>query len=82
MVTECIPRQLRDETMILMQIVTVMGQDQVRRKILLELLELLLDFTAHVRQKAVAEIVYDNVTPDASNKFVCTFEGFIFPLLG
>lgn len=82
MVAECIPCQLRNQTMILVQIVMVMRQNQIRGKIILELLELLLDFTARVRQKAVAKIVYGDFTLSGSKKRVRTFEGFVLSLLG
>ena len=43
MVSPCVPGQLRDETVVLVPVVVVVGQDEVRREARFEVLEGFLD---------------------------------------
>src|SRR5690349_15284449 len=58
MVTVGIPRQIRDQPVILMPIVAIMGEYQVRRASRLQRFEELLDLITHIREKAVPERLY------------------------
>ena len=50
MVSPGVPGQLRDETVVLMPVVVVVGENEVRRKALLEFLEGFLDQLALERK--------------------------------
>src|SRR5689334_5264687 len=54
-VPEGVPGQLRDQAVVLMRILAVMGEDEIRRDLPLQLLEHRLDLAADVGQKAVRE---------------------------
>ena len=50
-----IPGQIGNQAMVLVPVIAVVSQDDVRRKTLLERFEILLDFGALVGEKAVAK---------------------------
>src|SRR5437879_12095294 len=56
MIAKCVPCQFADDPMILMQIVTVMCQDQVRNKFFLQFLKLHLNSRMKHREKAITVI--------------------------
>src|SRR5258705_11512780 len=56
-----IPRQVRDQPVILMKVVSVVGEDHVRRDALLERLELLLDLASLGRKESVPEALHLDV---------------------
>jgi hypothetical protein len=84
MVPKRIPRQFRHQTVILMEIVTVVRKYQIRRKIGFYLLEALLDFRSTIGKKAIAQTVYDNrPIGDIFQKRSGAFPGFLLaPLVG
>ena len=55
MVAPGVPGQLRDETVVLVPIVVVVGQDEVRREARFEVLEGFLDQLALERKKSIAK---------------------------
>src|ERR1051325_11002268 len=82
MVSKSIPRQLRYQTMILVQIVAVVGKDQIRGTISLEFFETVFDFASKVRQKSVTEAMDGHLTVcRTSQKSIRTFHGFLLALL-
>jgi hypothetical protein len=56
-VAKGIPRQVRDQAVILMPIVSIVREDNVGIELVLEFLELFLDFMAQKRQEAIAIIL-------------------------
>src|SRR5438105_9934096 len=53
MASKSIPRQFRYQTMILVKIVAVMRQDQIRRKLGFDLLEPLFEISTDIREKTI-----------------------------
>ena len=60
MVSPGVPGQLRDETVVLMPVVVVVGENEVRREARLEVLEGFLDELALERKKSVAKPMNDD----------------------
>jgi hypothetical protein len=52
MISKCIPRQLRDQPMILMQVISIMRENDIRRKFLFEILEIFFYFGTLEREEA------------------------------
>ena len=61
MVAQRVPRQLADETVILVKVVSRVSEDQVGLDSRLQLLERVLDLAADVREEAVAKAVDDDL---------------------
>ena len=57
MIPEGVPSQLRDQSVILVEIVAIVREDQVGRYLAFELLERLFHEGALVRQEAIAELL-------------------------
>src|SRR2546422_11228082 len=55
MVPERVPGELRDEAMILMAVPSIVGEDHIRRGLLLQRFEVLLDLGADIREESVAK---------------------------
>ena len=62
MITIGIPRQLRYQSVILVEIMSIVGQNDVWLKLTLQLLEALFQFPTEIRKEAVAKIMNGNTT--------------------
>jgi hypothetical protein len=81
MVTKRVPRELADYPMILVQIVPVMGEDDIGRHSLLQRLEVFFDLPANVREEPVSEVFDENFLPGRSREEdVGAFLGLAPPL--
>ena len=58
MVAEGVPGQLGNEAMILVEVVTIVSEDDIRRLLCLKCLKVLLELRAKIRQKAIAEFLW------------------------
>jgi hypothetical protein len=61
-VAKGIPRKFGDNTMILVQIISVVGKNEIRRELRSYLPEEVLDFPAHIGEIAVSEVFDDNMS--------------------
>ena len=83
MVAPGVPGQLRDEPVVLMSVIVVVGQDEVRREVRLEILEGFLDQLALERQEAIAKPVdRDLACAGAGQKNLGRAARFLDPALG
>src|SRR3989344_5523455 len=60
-IAKAVPREFRDEPMVLMQIVAIVGEDQVRLHSAPQFFEIVLDLLADVREEAVLEVLDDDL---------------------
>lgn len=68
-----VPRQIREHAMILMTVISIMGEDQVRLKSLLETFKILLDLFVLSREKAGSKPLYHNLFAlEASDELTST----------
>src|SRR5215470_1877835 len=68
LVSKRVPCQFRDESMVLMQIPTVVGEHDVGGDPHLQLFEEGLDLLAYVREEAVSEVLHHDVLPGGSSQ--------------
>src|SRR5262245_3653954 len=82
-ISERVPRQFGREPMVLMAVVRVMGEDEIRDKPGLQVFEYLLHLAADVRQKSVSVVVDDHVTARrALEKCLCALFRLLRPRAG
>jgi|SRR5215831_2631132 len=73
MISKSVPSQLRDDSMVLMQIVTTVSEDDVRRHRSLECLELLFNFGGEGREEAISKLLDRDVElPDVPQNLCST----------
>src|SRR3990172_8835261 len=81
LVPKGVPGQLGNYPVILVQIVTVMGEDEIGRHSFLQQLEVVLDLAADVREEAVPETLDENVLLSCSReKNIGAVDGLAPPL--
>ena len=62
MITIGIPRQLRYQSVILVEIMSIVGQNDVWLKLTLQSLETFFQFPTEIRKEAIAKIMNGNTT--------------------
>ena len=77
MAAESVPRQLRDQPVILMEILTVVREDQIRRNRRFQALEVLLYLCSDVGKEAISELIEHYVlAPRSGQKATRTLSRF------
>src|SRR5271166_6396221 len=77
-----VPREVRDQAVVLVPVVAVVGEDQIGAKLPLQGLELILDLTAEKGEEAIAEFLdHDLLLEGAVQKSIGAGPGLAGPLL-
>ena len=77
-VAKGVPCQFVDHAMVLMPIVAIVRQDDVRVRRCLDRLEVLFDLIAHIRKEAVAKVLHDDLgRAGAAEEFICAGRGLV-----